>query len=742
MARRALGKSEGPSVMVTFAAPLLAFAGLAAAMAPLLIHLLWRRRRQPIEWAAMELLAQAIRRRRRRLELERLLLLAVRMAILVVVGLAISQPFLAGSPQAANRRIWIILDDGVASKAQPSEDGVEEFIALRDEAERLVDSLAEGDAVGLVMASCPPRVLAAITTDLSIVRSRLQPLESTSSPSDLLGAIEVARGVGDDDGATDAIVVLSPLRAGSLPPEDRAEESSPSPARIILREPASVPIRNVRVSGIDASRSPTGEPAALVQIRLEREGPLEESVSRVTVSGPELPEAVERRVAWSAGRSSAEIDISLPLPSLREDIDSMIGIVASIDPDGQPADDHRHATIDARSRSRVGIVGANSSRGWDWISSAIAPSANAPVETVPIEPGLLEERSVRDLDALAIMRPDQIASEGWEAARRLVDRGGMVLVLPPPDLVAHEWLDRMAIFAPLGQGWSLGREVEDSRDSPRSIDPLRVDASWLPAIAAESTDLAAPVSIFRRIAFDSPPPSDEVVLALEEESGDSASNGRSTSGDPIIVAATDPSSGGSLVLFAMAADLSWSDLPIRPLMVPLAQELLRSGLSRSERGRRLVVGDLGTLAHPVASIRSPSGEVIEVDADRRLERHVSETGPHRLLDLAGRELGVVAANVDLEAASVVPTPRDEVASRFGKAVSDPIAASEIPSQLAGDSRALPIAAILAWCALALALLEVLLARRFSHAARERRRDVGESPAFLEGFIASPRGRRA
>lgn len=729
--------------MVSFAAPLLAFAGVAAAMVPLLIHLLWRRRRQPIEWAAMELLAQAIRRRRRRLELERLLLLAVRMAILVLVGLAIAQPFLDGASGTSNRRIWIVLDDGVASKAQPDEGGAEEFLTLRAEAERLLDALGEGDAAGLVLASRPPRVLASITNDLSSVQSRLQSLESTSSPSDLRGAIELARESLADPIAPEAIVVLSTFRSGSLPPEGPAEQEPPAP-RIILREPAEAPIRNVRVAQVDAARSPAGDPAALVQVRLEREGPLEESVSRIVVSGPELPEAVERRVVWTAGRTSAEVDLSLPLPSLREEELSRIGFVVSVDPDGQPADDRRHATIDARSRSRVGIVGETASRGVDWIASALAPSREAPIETVPIEPGLLEERSVRDLDAIAILRPDRITSEGWAAARSLVDRGGMVLVLPPSDLAAHEWLDRLSAFAPLGAGWSLRREAEESLESPRSLDPRRVDASWLPAIAAEAVDLVAPVSIFKRLVFEAPPSTDEIVLALEAQRPVEApsSGDLPAAGEPIVVAATDARSGGSLVLFAIAADLEWSDLPIRPLMVPLAQELLRSGLSRGERGRRLVVGDLGTLAPPAASVRSPSGEVIELDGDRRLEREIAEPGPHRLLDLSGREIGVVSANVDLAAASVVATPREEIASRFGRSDSDPIEASEIPSLLAGGSKGLPVAAILAWIALGLAVLEVLLARRFSHAARERRRDDGEAPAFLEGFVASPKGRRA
>ena len=737
--------------MLTFAAPILALAGLAAATVPIVIHLLWRRRRTPIEWAAMDLLAKAIRRRRRRLELERLLLLAVRVAILVLLGLAIAQPLLDGSADRTARRVWIVLDDGVSTFAQPSEGGEREFATLRSEAVSLIDSLGAGDAAGVILASQPPRVLATLSTDLAGVRGRLETIEPALAASDLVAAIElVQESAADASNSADAIMVLSTFRAGSRPTPGSFELADPgadgSRARLFLREPAVEAIPNTRVASVEAARSPAGDPTALVWVRLEREGPLGASRSRVVVSGAELPEAIERSVAWPQGRASAEIDLSLPLPSTEEDGAPRLAFVVSIDPDGQPADDRRHATLDARSRSRVGIVGESASAGGDWISKALAPSREAPVETIALEPGLLDERSVRDLDAIVVLRPDRLAATGWDAARGLVDRGGMVWLLPPADLEAHEWLDRLGVFAPLGQGWEIRRQVEDHLDAPRSIDPRRIDASWLPAVAGEANDLAAPVSVFRRLAFDSPVSADEIVVSLaaadSEVPGADPQEASDRAAEPIVVAASDPRSGGSLVLSTVAADLGWSDLPIRPLMVPLAQELLRSGLSRGESGRRLVVGTAGTLAAPAASLRSPSGESIELDENRRVEIEIREPGPHRVLDAAGREFGLVAANIDLRAASVETTGLEEVADVFAIEGSDVLRSAAMPERLGGVSKGLPIAAALAWAALGLAVLEILLSRRFSHAARERRRDHGEAPAFLDGFVATAKGRRA
>jgi hypothetical protein len=84
-----------PSFLPGFAA--FAIAGLVAAAAPVIIHLLNRRRFRVVDWAAMEFLLEAVRRNRRILHLRDLLLLAVRTVCIVLFGLALARPFFASS---------------------------------------------------------------------------------------------------------------------------------------------------------------------------------------------------------------------------------------------------------------------------------------------------------------------------------------------------------------------------------------------------------------------------------------------------------------------------------------------------------------------------------------------------------------------------------------------------------------------------------------------------------------------
>src|SRR5262249_48623147 len=74
-----------------FASPWLLW-GLALGSAPILIHLLNRRRYKETQWAAMRFLLEAVRKNSRRLRIEQLLLLIVRTLLLILLVVAMAQP--------------------------------------------------------------------------------------------------------------------------------------------------------------------------------------------------------------------------------------------------------------------------------------------------------------------------------------------------------------------------------------------------------------------------------------------------------------------------------------------------------------------------------------------------------------------------------------------------------------------------------------------------------------------------
>lgn len=139
---------------------LLLAGGLLAAAAPLVVHILHRRRLQRIDWGAMRFLRDMLSRRRRRLRLEHLLLLLIRTLALLCLALALMRPqWLAPTPDAAlataresGARVAAVLliDDGVSSGV--GADGPR-LDVLKDLARRYLDGLDLGDEVSVIPLS-------------------------------------------------------------------------------------------------------------------------------------------------------------------------------------------------------------------------------------------------------------------------------------------------------------------------------------------------------------------------------------------------------------------------------------------------------------------------------------------------------------------------------------------------------------------------------------------------------------
>ena len=97
--------------------------GLVGALGPLVIHLLNRQRQMTIDWAAMDLLRQAIRQQRRRLQLRDLLLLLLRTLAIIFFILAMAQPKWQSSagPSGAGRPFHavIVVDNSLSMAYTP-----------------------------------------------------------------------------------------------------------------------------------------------------------------------------------------------------------------------------------------------------------------------------------------------------------------------------------------------------------------------------------------------------------------------------------------------------------------------------------------------------------------------------------------------------------------------------------------------------------------------------------------------
>jgi hypothetical protein len=139
----------------TFLYPWLAVAGAAAAAVPLVVHLLNRRKFRVVEWAAMDFLREALTRSRRMMELRDLLLLLLRIAALLIFGMALARPYWNRFSQAAvdpNRRVHavVLVDNSLSMSYQKQPDGI-----LLDDAKAKARDFMQGLPAGSVISVLP-----------------------------------------------------------------------------------------------------------------------------------------------------------------------------------------------------------------------------------------------------------------------------------------------------------------------------------------------------------------------------------------------------------------------------------------------------------------------------------------------------------------------------------------------------------------------------------------------------------
>ena len=247
-------------------------------------------------------------------------------------------------------------------------------------------------------------------------------------------------------------------------------------------------------------------------------------------------------------------------------------------------------------------------------------------------------------------------------------------------------------------------------DPPVAMADRQPGGSLISKLDSDIDDLAAPVSVSRIIKVD--PAESETIVPLLTKSG-----------DPVLLV-WEPSiqSRGVLSLLTVSPEISWTSLPIKPLMVPLFQELVRQGRSSSRSSIQAVAGELRRISIPGSrEIRHSSGLSIKLGQDGVPVRPPSELGTWQVLDSNGNILSNLVVNTERSALdpSVVPTERFEqwLVPSGDWSINEP---DEIQDLLRGSSRESSVSLILLAFALLLLVVETGLNRLLSHARVHRK----------------------
>jgi hypothetical protein len=723
------------------------FAGALACVAiPILIHLLMRRRRKPIRWAAMRFLVEAYQRQRKRLLIERWLLLAVRCLAVLFLALALGRPAhqASGLDAPGARTVYLLVDDSLTATALDASGrpAVERNAAMAKELLSTLDA-SRGDRAGVISLSRPARgVVMAPSGDLAGVGEVLDGLEPTDAAADVGGAMglvlddlaESASGQSSTRSGPVVVAVFSEWLAGTAG-EETAMPELPGDARMHVlispprqAEPSTVgielaePVRGVTV-GDDVG-------GGRLRVRLRREGSGNALATRVVLrsgdgSSAWSPPVGETLVRWSAGQTTAETVVAFDRAALTGGRTSS-ALRIEIDPDDLPGDDVRYAAVDLRQSLRIGLA---SSAGFDhptsvrdygpaeWVRLSLRPGGDAStMELIDLPATGLERERLVDLSAIVLVEPARVSNAGWARLREFVARGGLLLVSPGADEggdASPVWLVEMN--QQLNLGWVVTAPPVELEEALTIEPELAAQNALLSVLGPELEALATSVPVRRRLGLEAQDA--QVVIALSD-------------GSPLVVASPsgDAPERGLVVLLTTSLDLGWTDLPARGLMVPMMQELVRQGVAVANPTRGSIAGDLPSAPVGTSELRLAGATPVLIERASA----VRTAGVWRGQDAQGATTGLTLVNPDARAGQSRVRTTEEVVAWFGDqttqtplVIGDETAAGTSGADGEDAQRIDAGWALPAILALLLALvLDALLGRRFSHAEQSVRTSGG------------------
>ncbi len=759
----------------------LGLAGVACVAIPIVIHLLFRRRRKPILWGAMRFLLEAYRRQRRRLTLEQFLLLAARCLVVALLALAIGRPVLEAAGALGGggaRTLYVLIDNGLASSIR-DDAGRTALERHKAAAMRLLQSLGPADRAGLMALGAPAESLVVpASADVSAVRGLVEGLEATDAPTDFSSAFERLRGElsSDSDASrTDNVIVaiLSDFLTGSAdigtPPPGvftGLAGSAGAGVRLLASRPAEDAPGNVQIVSVDPLRPVVltgGEAATLasgvVTVRLRRTGPAVAEPGATTVrlrvvsasdgvggAGELSAAAAQAVVRWAPGQSEATaspaVDLSAAAGGALIEAGG-VALVAEIDRDALDGDNAHRRPVAVAETLRVGMVARRRFGGAptierldpaDWIRLALRPSDASPVDVIDIEPATIDAPSLAGLAAVVLVRPDLVDDEGWKRLRAFVDSGGMLLIFPPAEEPVHLWTDHVS--ETLGLPWRIAREAKE-HDPPLALTTEGAASRLLSLVEEEAQDLASTVTVVKTLPIEDAPQGVETILRTQDGAPWAIAGSRvdesEETGDGAARSVEPRAERGLVVYFASTPTLSWTNLPARPFMVPLLNEAVRQGVGRAAGTWASFAGQFIMAPVRAVELRPVAGGAergaILLDAAGRSAAPVRRAGLLRAVDGRGGSRGLLAVNADPDAGRtdvqapaavqswLAATGVTPGAFAWIEGGDDPAADSPFAALAEAEARS-PISLPLLIAALVIAMLEAVMARYFSHSFRE------------------------
>jgi hypothetical protein len=634
---------------MSFLAPLF-FLGLGAIAVPIVVHLIQRERKRVIEFPSLMFVQripyQSVRRRRIR-HWPLLLMRALAIALLVA---AFARPFLqqgaAAIAAAGGAREVVVLLDQSASMGYG-----DYFERAKDAARGVIDSLGAADRATLVLFGRNAEESMRATSDRGRLEAALGTARVTAGATRYGPALKLAESILTRSNAPrrEAVLVSDFQKSGWSGAEDiRFGETM----RLTPMSVAGSSVTNLAVPSVTFARgefsgqeritvtagvsNKGGEPAANVPVTLE-------------IDGHEI-ETVRANVAAGASTSVSFAPFTLAEPTMRG------SVKAGSDP--LPADNVFNFVVTPDRPVPVLVVDSGDRDDSSFFLVKALGIGNTPafqVDTMPaarVAPGSLDNRAVVVLNDT--MLPPGLAGG---ALKRFVERGGGLLV------VAGErsaWPQSETELLPA----KIGAPVDRLTGRGGTIGYLDYSHPAFEVFKAPRSGDFSAARVLRYRGLEVAP-ADRVLARFD---------------DGVAAAAERRVGNGRVIVFGTTLDDSWNDLALKPVYLPLVQQLVKYLARYEPPAAWQTVGQVVDVANLLKSradrvVITPSAERINIPASEPGLVELAEQGVYEIR-AAGNTTGRpdrIAVNLDPTESDLSPMdPTELVAAVTGRAA-DPAA---------------------------------------------------------------------
>ena len=569
--------------------------GAAAAVVPVLLHLLARDRAPRRAFSDIRFLERVFVHRDRRRRLRELALLALRVAALALLAAAFARPYLTSAD--GGRRTVVVAVDRSASLSAPGR-----MAEARQRAIEAVSAAPADAAVAVVAFDDAAEVVAPPAVGRALARAAIERLAATPGGTNHAAGLAAAAGlVGAGQGR---IVVVGDLQASGW----AAGAPAALPASVQVDIVGLPPLhRNLAVTGVEA------DAAGFAAILRNTGSHPVETAAALSLDGREV---ARRRVTVPPGDGEVRWDVS---PARARS-----AAVSVEDGAGFRWDDTRHLVLGAAPPTVVRVVvnGGRLDAEAFYLAQALgAAPPSRPIAVRPVTPAALAAPEASDWragDVVVILGTDGLGRPGRARVAAFVADGGGLLLAVGPGVDPRLARDLLGESPPLEitPPDAAGPDAAGRRFVP--VDPRHPVFARLGAVAA--TLGRARFTGTARGRLPDADPDDAAARAV----GPPQVLARFDHADPALIEYRR--GDGRALVFASDLGMVWNDLPRHPGFAPFLQEIVRYLAGRETPPVDLRPADLpaGVPRRPGVAALPASGRLVAVNVDTR------ESEPHPL----------------------------------------------------------------------------------------------------------------